>query len=187
MDHHTATRHFHMFQSLLQCLGLKEAAHKASPTAQVMTWLGLQFDTSEMSVTIPLAKLQDTLQLVEDWVSRQAANIHQLQALLGKLLHVAQYCQSTRLFLNHMFVTLRECPGDRTIQLSADVKKDLQWFRLYAASSNGVSIIDEDVRQTMDIFVDACTTGCGDLSRAEAYYTIFPQCILNQGHPICEL
>ena len=49
-----------------------------------MTWLGLQFNTIKMSVTIPLAKLQDTLQLVEDWASRQAANIHQLQALLGK-------------------------------------------------------------------------------------------------------
>ena len=186
-DHHTATHHFHMLQSLLLHLGLKEAAHKASPPAQVMTWLGLQFDTIEMSVTIPLEKLQDTLRLVEDCVGRQAANIHQLRVLLGKLLHIAQCCQSARLFLNCMFATLRDCPGDGTIQLSAEFKKDLQWFRLYATSSNGVSIIDEDVRQTVDIFVDACTTSCGALCGDEAYHTTFPQHTLDQCHPICEL
>ena len=40
MDHHTATHHFRMLQSLLQHLGLNEAAHKASSPAQAMTWLG---------------------------------------------------------------------------------------------------------------------------------------------------
>ena len=65
-DHHKATLHFNKIHTLLWRLGLKEAAHKASPLAQVMTWLGLWFDTIEMSVKIPLEKLQDTLRLVED-------------------------------------------------------------------------------------------------------------------------
>ena len=51
-DHDMATLHFHMLQTLLQHLGLKEAAHKASPPAQAMTWLDLRFDTIEMIVTI---------------------------------------------------------------------------------------------------------------------------------------
>ena len=136
--------HFHILQTLFWRIGLKEAAHKASPPAQAMTWLGLQFDTVEMTVTFPSEKLQNTFQLVEDWVSRQAANIHQLQALLGQLLHIAQCCQSTRLFLNCMLATLRECPGDGTIWLSPELKKDLQWFLHNSTACNGVSIIDED-------------------------------------------
>ena len=71
-NHDTATLHFHMLQTLLRSLGLKEAAHKASPPAEAMTWLGLRFDTVEMTVTIPPEKLQDTVRLVEDWVGRQA-------------------------------------------------------------------------------------------------------------------
>ena len=109
MDHHTATHHFHMLQSLLQHLGLNEAAHKTSPPAQAMTWLGLLFNTVKMSVTIPQEKLKDTLRLVEDWASRCAANIHQLRVILCKLLHIAQYCQSARLFFNRMLATLRDC------------------------------------------------------------------------------
>ena len=60
--------------------------------------------------------------------------------------------------------------------LFAEFKKDLQWFRLYPASSNGMSIIEDEY-----------TTCCGALCGAEAYHTIFPQCILDHGHPICEL
>ena len=35
--------------------------------------------------------------------------------------------------------------------------------------------------------MDACTTGCVALCGAEVYHTIFTQCILDRGHPICEL
>ena len=132
--------------------------------------------------------MQDTLRLVEDWVGRQAANIHQLWALLGKLLHIAQCCKSARLFLIRMLATLRACPPIGTIQLAPEFKKDLQWFWLYASASNGVSIIDDDARQVVDIYVDACTAGCGVfLCHKEAYHTTFPPHKLDQGHPICEL
>ena len=65
-DHHMATLHFHMLQTLLRCLGLKEAYHNASHPAQAMTWLSLRFDTVEMTVTMPPEKLQDTLWFIED-------------------------------------------------------------------------------------------------------------------------
>ena len=125
-DHHTATQYFHMLQSLLQHLELKEAAHKASPPTQTMTWLGLWFNTVEMSVTILQENRQDMLQLVKDLASKQAANIHQLLALLGKLVHIAQCCQSAKLFLNRMSSTLRDCPDEDTIRLSTEFKTDLQ-------------------------------------------------------------
>ena len=48
-------------------------------------------------------------------------------------------------------------------------------------------MIEEDVRQPLDIFVDACTTSCGALCQAEAYHTVFPQHILEQEWPIYEL
>ena len=76
VDHHTATHHFHMLQSLLQHLSLKEAAYKASPLAQAITWLRPWFTTIEMSVTIPQEKFKDTLQLVEDWAGRQVGSQH---------------------------------------------------------------------------------------------------------------
>ena len=86
-----------------------------------------------------------------------------------------------------MLATLRECPGDGPIQLSPEFEKDLQSFQLYATASNGVSIIDEDAHQVVEIYMDACTTGCGALCHMWAYHTTFPPHTLDWGHSICEL
>ena len=87
MDHHTATCHFLI---LLRCRGLKEAAYKASHAAQAMTWLGLWFNTIEMSVTIPLEKLMDTLRLVEESQHSPASGSHWQVATHSSVLPVCQ-------------------------------------------------------------------------------------------------
>ena len=46
--------------------------------------------------------------LVEEWDTKSLATIHQLQALLGKLLHIAHCCSLARLFVNGMLATLRK-------------------------------------------------------------------------------
>ena len=53
-----------------------------------MTSLGLYFYTLDMSVTIPWEKLQDTLQLVEEWGIRKSANIY--ISAVGPPWHIAQ-------------------------------------------------------------------------------------------------
>ena len=78
-----------MLHGLLEHLGLKEVLHKASAPAQTMTWLGLHFNTVDMTVSIPQEKMQDTLWLVEEWSAKGSANVHHLRALLRKLLDIA--------------------------------------------------------------------------------------------------
>ena len=48
--------HFGHFQDLLTTLGLDEAKHKASPPSQRMIWLGLQFDSIEMTILMRLTQ-----------------------------------------------------------------------------------------------------------------------------------
>ena len=59
-----AETHFNLLQTTLQQLGLVEAKNKASPPA--MIWLGLQFDTTTMTITIHKAKLTEIADLVAD-------------------------------------------------------------------------------------------------------------------------
>ena len=66
-DQATAATHFTNLGSLLATLGLHEAAHKASPPSQVMVWLGLQFDTVAMTVSLPQDKLAEIQLLVHHW------------------------------------------------------------------------------------------------------------------------
>ena len=61
-----ACKHFKQLQTKLQQLGLQEALHKAAYPATNMVWLGLEFDSCSMTVSIPQEKLQESLQLAEE-------------------------------------------------------------------------------------------------------------------------
>ena len=84
-----AGKHFNQLRKKLQQLGLQEALHKAAPPATNMVWLGLEFDSCSMTVSIPQEKLQEALQLAEEWNKKPSATLHQLRVLGGKLFHVA--------------------------------------------------------------------------------------------------
>ena len=74
----TATQHFTMLRHLLQYLCLKEALHKVSTPAHAMTWLGLQFNTVNMTVIIPSGQMQGMLLLVVECSNKRSANTNQL-------------------------------------------------------------------------------------------------------------
>ena len=59
--------HFGSLHGTLNHLRLVEAKHEASPPSQVMTLSGLQFDTVNVTITIPHAKLIEIISLVTEW------------------------------------------------------------------------------------------------------------------------
>ena len=54
-----------------------------------MVWLGLRFDSVAMTFTLPTEKLKDMMRLVQNWSHKVSANIHDLRAILRKLLYTA--------------------------------------------------------------------------------------------------
>ena len=83
IDQATAVTHFNL-RSLLAKLGLREMEHKASPPAQAMMWLGLQFNTVAMTVSLPQNKLAEIQLLVHHCASKPTATLRDLCTLLGK-------------------------------------------------------------------------------------------------------
>ena len=84
-DQATAATHFNNLRTLLAKLGLQEVAHKASPPSQVMVWLGFQFDTVAMTVSLPQDKLSEIQLLVHTWSLKPMATLKGLRTLLEKL------------------------------------------------------------------------------------------------------
>lgn len=160
------------------------------PPSTNMVWLGLEFDSYNMTVSIPQVKLQELLQLAEEWRNKTSASFHQLQ--LGPTRQAVPYsavlpAMTARLFLNRMLATLRQCPETVEITLDMEFKKYLSWCQKYLARTNGVFIIDQDNRPPVHIYVDAHITGCGSLCQAKAYNSEFPPALLRESHPICVL
>ena len=107
-------------------LSLVEAKHKASPPSQQMTWLGMDFDLVQMSITICPSKLAEITILFSGWKTWSHADLHSLRVLLGKLLNVTQCCPLARYFLNHMLDTTRACPSIGLIHFTWGFQKGLE-------------------------------------------------------------
>ena len=50
-----------------------------------MVWLGLEFNSVVMTITIPQPKLAEIADLVAEWTTMSHATLHQLRVLLCKL------------------------------------------------------------------------------------------------------
>ena len=127
-----------------------------------------------MTVTLPAAKLQEVLDLVTAWTSRQSATLHELQVLMGKLLYVVQVCSPAHLFLNRMLETLRLCFPSGPTPLSPVFHKDLRCFHRFLPSTDSIFIIHEDGHPPVPLHIDACTTGCGGCTDSDVYHSMFP-------------
>ena len=175
-------------QHIMGQLGLVEATKKVFRPAQTMVWLGILFDSNDMTMRIPDNKMGEIREVLEEWADRQRATQRDMQQLLGLLQLVASVSPPARIFTNRMLENLREAPRRGTESLFLGFKQDLQFFRELWPAYNGVRIIIKDHVQCQDLLeLEACTTGCGAYNGTKFYSEQFPETIIQEQHPIAHL
>ena len=113
---------------LLRDLNIWEVEGKASPPAEVMTFLGVLCNSCNFTLSITQDRLKEIAQLVEQWLVKNNATLHEVQSLVGKLNFVCATVQSGRVFVVRILNFLWEfkgSPGSRPI--SADLYQDIRW------------------------------------------------------------
>ena len=106
-----AAAQYHVMKELLAELGLPEALDKAQPPTTCIKWLGINVDLLAGTLTVPddkvkatrsklkaarsklkaaRSKLKAARNMVEATIKRRSITGKQLQAIIGKLLHVAK-------------------------------------------------------------------------------------------------
>ena len=186
-DKYKAQTSFDRASSLLQELGLEEATDKASPPATKMVWLGVQFDTLTMQMSIPERKIEECLTLVRQWQHKLDCTKSQLKKLLGKLFHVAMCNSTLRLFVNRMLDILRLAPEHGKVSLTPDFFLDLCWISSFLPQFNGIDMIQPLPTVAHDIIIDSCLTGAGGHFGSQWYHVRYPTSILDQHRPISDL
>ena len=106
-------------------VGGNQAQSMSTLLSKLLLWLGIRFDTINMTVPIPDGKLAEIITLAADWTLKRVASIHKLSTILGKLFYVALCCASARFFINRMLNTLRAGPAEGVVRLSCDFWKDI--------------------------------------------------------------
>ena len=129
-----ATASFEKLGWLLNDLGLAESVKKAeAPTTQI-TYLGVQFDSIQMTMSVPPDKITEIKAEIGRWVRRTTINKKELQSLLGKLFWVAKVVKYARAFMGRLLMQLRMLANQKDskkVKLLDESRKDILWWRTY--------------------------------------------------------
>ena len=146
-DKARATAAYNMLKWLLTDLGLKESVKKAEPPSTCMTYLGVQFDSVQMTMSVPPDKVTEIKAEIGKWVRKTTITKKELQSLLGKLFWVAKVVQHARPFMGRLLMQLRTMTSlkdSRKVKLSDESKKDILWWSRYLDTFNGINMIVND-------------------------------------------
>ena len=98
-----------IYEMILQSR-LELAMHKSVNAAQVMTFLGISFDSKELTMSVTPDRIKEIRAELSDWLEpiRKYATKRQIQSLAGKLQFIAKCCKPGRCFMFRIFSALKK-------------------------------------------------------------------------------
>ena len=153
----------------MQALGLPINYKKVEEPHHEITCLGIKINARSGVLTIPDNKINKIKSSIHYWKTKETATKHQLQKLVGNLLHIHRCVKPARLFTNRILQTLREAPAKGSIPLSDSFFKDINWFVKFLEAFNGSVEIHSVFTPTNELYVDSCLTGMGAFYQGKVY------------------
>lgn len=171
----------HAHQTLIQILrslGFFISWSKCVSPTQILTYLGVVFNSTDMSVSLPPDKLSKLKQELDFFIPKKRATIKQIQRLCGILAHCAKVIKGGRTFSHRVISLLKGLPDNKKrIRLSEQFKFDLFWWRDFAAYFNGKNLMIKYNHGVGPAFyTDACLRGYGLYSEGDwqaGYFNAF--------------
>jgi hypothetical protein len=151
---------FNMLLAVIDQLGLKPSTTPGHlvPPSEVCIGLGIEFDLAKNTVSLPMAKLEDTIRFITIWLEWTVATKRKIKSIAGRLLFCSRVIRSGRLHLNHAFDCEKRANHlDGIIVLDRHFKNDLRWWKESLSDWNGISFLE--FSPAGEIAVDASTAG----------------------------
>ena len=151
--------------SLFKRLQVPVAPEKIEGPSMRLTFLGIEMDTENLILRLPVDKLTTLKEMVREWLPKKACTLRDLQSLAGKLQHACKVVRPGRTFLRRVFELLKGCKKRQTfVRLNAAIRSDLMWWHLFLDSWNGVGMMDNPADDPTGIHLHTDASGhfgCG--------------------------
>ena len=159
--------------SLLLTLGFQLSNNKLVPPCQQLIFLGVLFNTLNLTLSLPPAKLLQLSEVVSSFMSRTRASKRQLQQLAGRLNWACKVVFGGRTFLRRVLDLMNSLPTPASqCRLSLDFHRDMVWWHEFLDTFNGQCEF-HDLRPITDLQTDACTEGVGAFHCGDWFYSNF--------------
>lgn len=124
---------YNCWGSVLEKCGFEESAEKVSPPSEIMSFLGVLFNTLTMTIEITPERLIEIRKLIQLWLNKDFASLKQIQSLLGKLNFIAACIKPSRVFVARLLKWLRSLYGSSEfLHVIPDyAKNDIIWWNRF--------------------------------------------------------
>ena len=132
---------------LLDDLGLQESKKKAVPPTKRITYLGVQFDSEKMEMSVPPEKIAEVKSEIVRWIRKTTISKRELQSMLGKLFWVSKVIKYSRPFMGRLLEQLRSISklhDGKKVKFTEEAKRDIRWWAAYLEHFNGVTMITNE-------------------------------------------
>ena len=157
---------------LLRELGFNISWHKVVGPTQQLTFLGVDIDTRNSTLSLGHDKLQQLRQRLLQFKGKRRATKRQLQSLAGSLNWACQAVRGGRFFVRRIIDAIRPLKQhNHKTKLTSDFHADLQWWLSFLHVFNGTVYLHDSA--VHHIYVDACDKAAGAFYRGDWTYTVF--------------
>ena len=123
---------------LLGSLGFEVSWEKCTAPSTKVRYLGIDFDSLEMTLSLPDDKLSKLHAELNFFKGKSRATKKQIQRLCWVLAHAAKVIRGGRVFSQRIIDLLKDLPqGNPRVRLSEDFALDLEWWRQFQSLSMG--------------------------------------------------
>ena len=150
--------------ALFDLLGIPLATDKVCRPSTCITFLGIQINSVECSISLPPDKLEHLLALLSTWKDKRSCKKRELLSLIGHLSFAAKVVKPGRLFLRRLIdASTRAQHLHHRIHISAETRRDIDWWLAFLPSWNGVAYIQSPPipNNELHLFTDASALGIG--------------------------
>lgn len=132
--------------AVLRYLGFSVAWGKLSPPSTVATYLGIEVDSINLELRLPIDKLLRLRALLESLKGEDKISRKNLQSLTGLLAHCATVVRGGRSFCRRLYDLdkLAAAQQLREVTLNTDAMLDITWWRDFVQVFNGRSTIKKN-------------------------------------------
>ena len=125
-----------------QVLGVPVAPDKIQQLTNVLTFLGIEIDTTLLQLRLPRPKLLELRHTLERWRNRISCTKCDMLSLVGKLQHVAAVVKPGRTFLRRLIDRSTSVKRlHHHFHLNNSARADIEWWYAFIKEWNGISYL----------------------------------------------
>ncbi|MES9881411.1 MAG: reverse transcriptase domain-containing protein [Sedimenticola sp.] len=147
------------FQKSMDHLGVPVADEKTEGPKTVIVFLGLEIDSVDLIVKIPMVKVKELIQKIQDVLNKEKVTLRVMQSLIGSLNFACRVIVPGRPFCRRLVNSI--CGLSKPhhhLRINHGIRQDLHMWLTFFEQFNGISVFHDRfwvTNEDMELFTDS--------------------------------